>query len=233
MAQLQKVIALVPMKAHSQRVPHKNLRLFCGKPLYHYIISVLLSCPYVETVYVDTDGEEIVRDIKDHFEPRVRIIWRPESLRGDFVSMNVIIEYDLSKAEGGYFLQTHSTNPLLQVSTVNRAVETFFQDGQHDSLFSVNRIQSRLYREGGTPINHDPRELLRTQDLPPVYEENSNMYIFSRTSFGKRRHRIGENPILFEIAKLESIDIDDEEDFKLAEYIFQTYWSQQGGRFDG
>jgi CMP-N-acetylneuraminic acid synthetase len=101
-------------------------------------------------------------------------------------------------------------------------MNAFFKEGDHDSLFGVNRIQSRLYDHRGAPINHNPNEMLRTQDLSPIYEENSNLYIFSRTSFAAKGLRIGERPLFFEVPKLESVDIDFEEDFRLAEAIFTS-----------
>ena len=217
----QKVIALLPMKRHSERVPEKNIRPFCGRPLYHHVMATLLECPLIERVYIDTDSEGIARDATEHFKERVGIIWRPPAICGDFVSMNVIIGHDLSQVTGDSFLQTHSTNPLLTSATIQTAIERFFSPGDHDSLFSVTRIQMRLYDRDGNPINHDPREMLRTQDLEPVYAENSNFYVFSRRSFARCGRRIGQRPILFEIPKTEAIDIDDLEDFQLAEYIAQ------------
>ncbi len=218
---MQKVTVLVPMKGHSERVPNKNMKPFHGRPLYHYIVETALSCPYVEKVAINTDGEALKADIQKHF-PDVLIIDRPKEIQGDFVSMNKIIAYDLSVLEGEYFLQTHSTNPLLSTTTMSRAIEVYFENmDKHDSLFSVTRLQTRLYWGDGRPINHDPEELLRTQDLPPVYEENSNFYIFSKRSFQEAgNNRIGKKPLLFEVDKLEAIDIDEPQDFLLAETLY-------------
>ena len=88
-----------------------------------------------------------------------------------------------------------------------------------DSLFSVTRWQTRLYDADGRAINHDPEVLLRTQDLPPVYEENSNLYLFTRESLQRRKHRIGERPLLFEVDRLEAVDIDDEAGWAVAEAL--------------
>jgi len=95
----------------------------------------------------------------------------------------------------------------------------FIQSEEHDSLFSVNRVQTRLYAASGEPINHDPEKLIRTQDLPPVFEENSVLYIFTRESFAVRRRRIGDKPLMFETDRIESIDIDNEYTFRLAEML--------------
>lgn len=222
-----KVIGLVPMKAHSERIPNKNLRPFCGRPLFHYILEALLACRYIEAIYIDTDGEAIAQEAMAHFKERVQILWRPESIRGDHVSMNVIIGHDVSQVPGTYFLQTHSTNPLLTSATITQAIERFVDVGDHDSLFSVTRIQARLYDRHGHPLNHDPREMRRTQDLAPIYEENSNLYLFSRSSFSHTGRRIGQRPLLFEMSKLEAMDIDDEEDFRLAESLCLIAQAQQ------
>jgi CMP-N-acetylneuraminic acid synthetase len=138
--------------------------------------------------------------------------------------MNDIIAYDLQKIKGEHFLQTHSTNPLLKPRTIDHAVERFFEllDRGYDSLFTVNRIQKRLYDEQGQAVNHDPHNLLRTQDLPPLFEENSCLYLFSRKSFVSTNQRIGNRPFLFEIPIEESIDIDEEIDFRVAEFLYRS-----------
>jgi N-acylneuraminate cytidylyltransferase len=147
---------------------------------------------------------------------------RPENICGDFVSMNEIINYDILKHGGEHFIQTHSTNPVLKYTTIQKAVELYYNNlTLHDSLFSVTKWQTRLYWQDGSPVNHNPNELLRTQDLPPVFEENSNFYIFSKTSFlnaGKKR--IGGNPQMFEVNKIEAVDIDNPEDFIIAEKLY-------------
>jgi len=214
--------ALVPMKAHSERVPNKNIRDFAGKPLYYYILNALSRSKYIKEIYVNTDSEIISRGAPK-VSRKVKIIKRPQKLIGDYVSMNDIIAYDLSQIDNKYFLQTHTTNPLLTTKTINRAIETFFQNSrEYDSLFSVTRLQVRLYDKDGKPINHNPKEPPITQNLQPMFEENSNLYIFSKDSFKKRHNRIGEKSYLFEINKIEAIDIDTMDDFKIAEIIKKT-----------
>lgn len=225
-ALMEKLIALLPMKGHSERVPNKNMRAFFGRPLFHAVMKSLLGSPCIKEVLINTDSESIARDASANFE-RVRIIERPENIRGDFVAMNTVIAYDLSQCDGEHFLQTHSTNPLLTASTINKAAERYFDAlEKYDSLFSVTRWQARFYDRDGRPVNHDPAELLRTQDLPPLFEENSNMYMFSRKSFvNAGNKRIGLRPQMFEMNRLETIDIDEEDDFTIAEIL---YSSRQG-----
>ena len=215
------IIALLPMKGNSERVPEKNLKNFAGKPLFHSILSTLLSSKYISKVIINTDSEKIAQNAVDNFQ-RVEIHWRPEEICGDMVSMNKIIENDLNQLDSECFIQTHSTNPLISVETIDNAIKTFFEMPEpYDSLFSVTRLQTRLYWKDGEPINHNPDELLRTQDLQPVFEENSNFFIFSKKSFlNAGNTRIGNCPKMHEVNKTEASDIDDPEDFEIAEAIF-------------
>jgi len=215
-----KIVALVPMRHNSERVPGKNYRLFAGRPLYHHIIGSLLACPLITEVIIDTDSQTIMEDASQHF-PQVRLIDRPDHLRSGTIPMNDVLLYDVSRIQSDYYLQTHSTNPLLRTETITKAIETFLSSGDHDSLFGVTRLQTRLYDAQGHPINHDPDILLRTQDLPPVYEENSTLYIFSGKTLEVRKNRIGYRPVMFEVGWEEAIDIDEELDFLFAEFLFK------------
>ena len=166
---MTKLIALVPMRHHSQRVPGKNYRPLAGKPLFHHIVETLLAVPEIDQIVVDTDSEPVMNGLRKNF-PQVAIINRPEYLRADDVPMNEILLYDTEKFPADFYLQTHSTNPLLKTETVSRAIRTFHENyPKLDSLFSVTRLQTRLYDQHGNAINHNPRELIQTQDLPPVY----------------------------------------------------------------
>lgn len=217
-----KITALLPMKAHSERVVNKNIRLFAGKPLYHHIAAVLESSALIERIIINTDSRFIAEDAAKHFSKAV-IHDRPVELCGDFVSMNRIIGCDITASGGSHFLQTHSTNPLLTLKTLECAIKVYF-DGlpEKDSLFSVTPYQGRFYRADGSPVNHNPDELIRTQDLPVLFEENSNIFIFSKESFAQAGDkRIGRSPLLFEMNKLEAVDIDDADDWRLAEAVFE------------
>lgn len=216
-----RIVALVPMRHDSERVRGKNYRPMAGKRLYHHVVEALLASRHVAEVVIDTDSTLIMEDAACAF-PSVRVLERPVELRGGHVAMNEVLLYDVSRVEGDFYLQTHSTNPLLETSTIDAAVEAFLHGWpQHDSLFSVTPLQTRLYWADGRPLNHDPDVLLRTQDLPPVYEENSNLYIFSRRGLQSRRSRIGARPLLFEIDRAEAWDIDEELDFMIAECLLE------------
>lgn len=212
------IAAFVPMKGHSERVPGKNIRPLAGRPLYHWIVETLLAVEQVTTIAIDTDSDTIAEDVGDHF-PAVQIIWRPEELRGDFVPMHDVLRHDVNQVEESVYLQTHSTNPLLQADTVRRAIETFEDASDHDSLFTVTQWQTRLYWQDGRPVNHDPSQLLRTQDLPPVLEENSCLYLFTQKVIESTGQRIGKRPLLFPVSREEAVDIDEEFDFVVADCL--------------
>ena len=215
----RKVTAFVPIKEHSERVKDKNLREFCGKPLYHHVLAALERTYAVDEIIVNTDSVRIAAEAPKLFR-KVKIHERPKVLCGDMVSTNKIFAYDIGKAPSDIYLQTHATNPLIKPETFASALKKFVEDEEnHDSLFSVNEYHSRFYDATLKPINHDPVNLIRTQDLQPVYEENSCLYVFTAESFAQTNARIGRKPILFPTPPIESIDIDDNISWRIAELL--------------
>lgn len=215
------VAALVPMRHHSQRVPGKNYRPLAGKPLYQHIIETLAAVPEITTIIVDTDSEPVMDGLRANF-PQVKIIQRPENLRAPEIPMNEILAYDTAQVEADFYIQTHSTNPLLKAETLSAAIAQFLSKyPAFDSMFSVTRLQTRLWDSLTRPINHNPAILLQTQDLPPIYEENSCFYLFTRQNLLARRNRMGERPLMFEIPRLEAVDIDEEADFEIADLLMR------------
>jgi len=213
------IAALVPMRHHSQRVPEKNFRDLAGKPLYAYILDALEQVPEIGKIVVDTDSPAIKEGIAATF-PAVRVLDRPAELQADAIPMNQILLHDTSLVKAEYYLQTHSTNPLLKSETISRGIQTYLsQRGRYDSLFSVTRLQTRLWDQQGKAVNHNPSELLQTQDLPPIYEENSCLYLFTRRSLEEHQNRIGSSPLMFEIDPAEAWDIDTPLDFEIVEFL--------------
>lgn len=221
-----KIAALVPMRHRSIRVPGKNYRINAGKPLFHYILTTLQACSEINEIVVDTDSPDVIYGIENEF-PDVKIINRPAFLQTDTVPMNDILLYDTNIVEADLYLQTHSTNPLLQSKTISNAISTFLElMPTYDSLFSVTRLQTRLWDQLSRPVNHNPSILLRTQDLPPIFEENSCIYLFQRDTLVNRKNRIGERPYMFEMDRDEAFDIDEELDFLMAELMIKHRLSE-------
>lgn len=221
-----KIVALVPMRHHSQRVPGKNYRLLAGKPLYQHILNTLLACAEISQVVVDTDSAEILQGLRQDY-PQVTALERPQHLRADHIPMNEVLLHDTAQIPADFYLQTHSTNPLLRAQTISAAIQTLLANyPAYDSLFGVTRVQVRLWDALARPINHNPAILLQTQDLPPVYAENSCMYLFTRQTLETRRNRLGDRPYMFEIDRAEAWDIDDELDFLIADLLLKDRQSK-------
>lgn len=214
-----RIAAIVPMRHDSERVVGKNFRSFAGRPLYHRIIEALLDSKLVTRIVIDTDSPTI-RDDAAHSFPTVDVLERLPQLRDGGIPMNEVLLHTVSRVHADLYLQTHSTNPLLRSATIDSAIARFLEARpRHDSLFTVTRVQTRLYDSTGRPLNHDPAVLLRTQDLPPVFEENSCVYLFDRQTLETRRNRIGARPLMYEIDAIEAWDIDEELDFAVAEFL--------------
>ena len=171
---------------------------------------------------INTDARALLRETGLEEGGRIIIRDRKPELCGDHVSMNRILADDLAAVPAQAYLMTHTTNPLLGAHTIRRALAVFRAaqaQGTADSLFSVKKHLTRFYRADASAVNHDPAHLIRTQDLEPWFEENSNLYVFTPESFAATDARIGRKPLLFESPKLESADIDDLEDWKIAEAL--------------
>jgi len=217
-----RIVVLLPMKAHSERVANKNFRMFNGKPLFRWILDKLLSIEAISMVVINTDARKLLADHGLQDTSRISIRDRKSEICGDFVSMNTVLADDVANVPADIYLMTHTTNPLLKSATIQNALDWFIKNknaGKCDSLFTVNRFQSRFYRRDGTPVNHDPKNLVRTQDLEPLYEENSNLYIFTKESFRTTNARIGRRPRMFVTSYMESIDIDDKKNWQIAETL--------------
>lgn len=216
---MTRTVAIVPMRHNSERVPGKNYRHLAGIPLYHHVVRTLGDVPEIDLIVIDTDSDFIIDDCAEHF-PQVQVLLRPEHLRDGGIAMNDVLLNTLDQVDAEIAVQTHSTNPFLKAETLSAALKLFqSQDHEYDSVFSVTRLQARLWDSETQPVNHDPSVLLRTQDLAPLFIENSCFFIFTPELLRERGNRIGGRPYMVEMAPLEAVDIDIEEDFSLAKAI--------------
>ena len=221
-----RIVALLPMKANSERVKGKNFRDFGGKPLFKWVLDTLLSVAEIDLIVINTDARHILAEYGLIDNERILIRDRNEEICGDLISMNLIIKDDIKNIDSNIYLMTHTTNPFLSRHSVQAAIEKFqttVKAGGADSLFTVNKVQDRFYDVDVQPINHDPANLIRTQDLDPWYQENSNLYLFSKDSFYKTDARIGANPTMLVTAPYESTDIDTPDDWELGEVMVEYY----------
>ncbi|TVS04604.1 MAG: acylneuraminate cytidylyltransferase family protein [Cyanobium sp. PLM2.Bin73] len=207
------------MKANSVRVKGKNFRDFCGKPLFRWILDTLLAVEEIDQIVINTDARHILAENGLVDTDRITIRDRKPEICGDDVSMNLVLADDLANAPADLYLMTHTTNPLMSADTIRQAIAVFTEAqpaGKADSLFTVDKVQTRFYRADSSPVNHDPDNLIPTQNLEPWFEENSNLYIFTTSSFAKTKARIGKQPMMFEGPYFESIDIDTPADWDFA-----------------
>lgn len=225
-----KIVALLPMKANSVRVKGKNFRNFCGKPLFLWILDTLLAVKEIDQIVINTDARHILADNGLVDTDRITIRDRKPEICGDHVSMNLVLADDLANVPADIYLMTHTTNPLMSADTISKAIASFTQaKAAHtaDSLFTVDKVQTRFYRTDCSPVNHDPDNLIPTQNLEPWFEENSNLYIFTTDSFAKTKARIGKHPMMFEGPFFESIDIDTPADWDFAVVAARFMQEQQ------
>ena len=220
-----KIVARLPMKANSERVKGKNFKNFCGKPLFKWVLDKLLDINEISQVIINTDAQDILYENGMEDNEKILVRNRRKEICGDLVSMNLVINDDVENVEADIYLMTNTTNPLISVDTIKKAISKFtkaLESNQNiDSLFSVNLIQERYYDSAVKPINHDPNNLVRTQDLEPWFKENSNLYLFTKASFMKTKARIGEKPMMLVTPANESIDIDNPDDWDLAELMVE------------
>lgn len=226
----QKIVALLPMKANSVRVKGKNFRDFCGKPLFRWILDTLLQVEEIDQIIINTDARHILAENGLVDTDRITIRDRKPEICGDHVSMNLVLADDVANVPADLYLMTHTTNPLMSADTIRKAIAAFIEAkaaGTADSLFTVDKVQTRFYRADCSPVNHDPDNLIPTQNLEPWFEENSNLYLFTADSFAKTKARIGKQPMMYEGPYFESIDIDTPADWDFAVVAARFMQEQQ------
>lgn len=213
---MQQITAIVPLKRNSERIPGKNFVVLNGRPLYRHVLETLHGVEAISSILVDTDCVDALGDLREM--EKVVLLEREMHLHGDSVVMNELLVPVLAGRAEEHFLQTHVTNPLLQAATVKKCIERYFAHlDSHDSLFTVEEVKKRVYDAMGKPINHDLSKMEMTQDLPPIYLENSNLFLFSKSSFyGNGNNRIGKKPLLYPMGALEGLDIDVPADLEMA-----------------
>ena len=220
MKKAERVTAILPIRSQSQRIKNKNTRLIADRPLYSYVINTLKQVKAIDQIVVSTDYDELHDVFLD--DSRIKVLQRAPHLTGN-CDVNLVIGDVLDSVEGECFLQTHVTNPLLTAESIKQALSAFFGGAPiYDSVFSATKVQKRFWDGNGRRLNHGLGDEPTTQTLEPWFEENSCIYVFSRASFFRHYHRIGLNPLVFPIPKIEAVDIDDEEDFEIARRLIES-----------
>jgi len=219
---LLKVVAFVPIKLNNERLPNKNILSFDnGKPLVHYIMNTLGKISIIDEVYVYCSNEEIC----DYLPADVRFLKRSKELDTSATTMNHIIDSFIKEVKAEIYVLTHVTAPFIKEESFLVGLNKMMNEG-YDSAFSVHEMKEFLWKNQ-EPLNYDPTNIPRTQDLDPLYSETCGFYIFEKDVFTKYGRRIGFNPYLVEVSQIESIDIDEKEDFEIANAIFNYVFQME------
>ena len=217
-------VAVVPIKRNNRRLPHKNTRPFTGgKPLCWYVLSTLLTLPELDRVYVYCSDP----DIQTFLPLGVEFLRRSPDLDRDTASMTQVLAAFARDVEADCYLMTHATAPFIGAASLRRGLEAV-RSGEYDSAFAARKVQDFLWKDG-RPWNYDPACIPRTQDLPPLYQETSGFYIYTREVITQMGRRVGQRPYLVEVSQIEAVDIDEAEDFRIANALYRCgYLPGQG-----
>ena len=210
-----KVVAVVPMKLNNRRLPQKNTKCFTnGKPLCYYILATLLQVRKIDAVYVYCSNPEI----KSFLPSGVTFLKRSTHLDTDKTKMNEVLVAFAQDVAADVYLMTHTTAPFISKQSLETGLQAILHD-DYDSAFCVKRLQDFLWKDG-KPFNYNLNDIPRTQDLPILYEETSGFYIYRREVMTELKQRIGKKPFMVEVNEIESIDIDEPEDFAIADAVY-------------
>ena len=203
------------MKLNNRRLPQKNTKPFHnGKPLCYYILSTLLKIKEISEVYVYCSNP----DIKEYLPEGIKYLQRPESLDQDTTKMNEVLECFTGEVPADIYVMTHTTAPFISAESIEKGIQAVKENG-YDSAFAVKKLQDFLWKDG-QPFNYKLDAIPRTQDLPILYEETSGFYIYHSDVITKLKRRIGNHPYMVEVSEIESVDIDEAEDFEIADAIY-------------
>ncbi len=210
-----KTVAVVPMKLNNRRLPQKNTKSFTnGRPLCQYILSTLLEVEEIEKVYVYCSNPEI----REYLPEGVTYLQRSESLDQDSTKMNEVLQAFAKQVSAEVYVMTHTTAPFITKESIRKGIQAV-QSGEYDSAFAAKKLQDFLWKDG-QPFNYELDNIPRTQDLQPLFEETSGFYIYRSEVMTRNNRRIGDKPYIVEVGEIESIDIDEAEDFMIADAVY-------------
>lgn len=217
-----KTVAIVPMKLNNRRLPQKNTKCFTnGKPLCSYILSTLLSVKEIDEVYVYCSNPDIVEYIPEG----VTYLRRSCSLDQDTTKMNEVLTSFAMEVDADVYVMTHTTAPFISAESIKKGISAVLS-GEYDSSFAAKKLQDFLWKDK-KPFNYNLDDIPRTQDLPVIYEETSGFYIYRKEIITNYNRRIGDNPFIVEVGEVESIDIDELEDFMIADAIYNYIYKDE------
>jgi CMP-N-acetylneuraminic acid synthetase len=217
------VSAIMPIKLHNERLPGKNTKLLGNKPLLHYQLEALKKTGLYTNITVFCSDEAIVPFLPDGVE----FLKRSPELDSPSSNFSQIFTSYISLVDADVYLYAHVTAPFVTVATIKTCINAV-TSGAYDSAFCASKIQDFLWRNG-KPLNFDAKNMPRSQDLDLIYRETSGVYVFTKKVFEQYHRRIGNRPYIHEVTYREAVDINEPEDFKLAEIMLSIVPGESRG----
>ncbi len=211
-----KIIAVMPIKLNNERLPGKNTKLLGDKPLLQHELECLRKLECLDSVNVFCSDEAII----PYLTEGVNFIKRPKYLDLSTSNFNQIFDCFINIMSADIYVYAHATAPFVTVETMRQCIEVVVS-GQYDSAFCAVRIQDYLWQDG-QPLNFDAANVPRSQDLKPIYRETSGIYVFTKKMYEQCHRRIGKHPFIKELSFREAVDINNPEDFALAEALLNA-----------
>ena len=218
-------IAFIPARCGSKSIPFKNIKEFCGKPLVYWSLSALENSVNVDKIFVATDCKEIKDTVESFLFSKVEVYARDtenavdtsstESVMLEFISKNNFSNKDL-------FLLVQATSPLTSSKNFDDAFK-LYKNECSDSLVTCVREKKFFWNKSGSPLNYDYMNRPRRQDFDGVLVENGAFYINTVENINKYKNRLSGKISIFEMEEFNSIDIDEEDDWPIAEKMMYKY----------
>lgn len=211
-----KIVAIMPIKLQNERLPGKNIKPLGDKPLLQYELIALTQTGLLDSINVYCSNESVC----EYLPEGVNFIKRPEFLDLPTSNFSQIFENFINVIDADIYVFAHATAPFITINTMKECIEAV-KSGEYDSAFCAVKIQDFLW-ENGEPLNFDAENIPRSQDLNPIYRETSGVYVFTKEVFKKYHRRIGKKPFVKEVSFKEAVDINNPEDFDLAEALLNV-----------
>lgn len=218
-------IAFIPVRCGSKSISFKNIKEFCGKPLVYWSLLELEKSQKIDRVFVATDCVEI-KDVVNSFNfSKVQVYDRESKNANDTATTESVMLEFINKNffhDDNLFLLVQATSPLTQASDFDQALKQL-KDNDSDSLLTCTRVKSFFWNKDGTPINYDYKKRPRRQDFDGILVENGAFYINSVRNIKKFQNRLSGKISIYEMDEFKSVDIDEEDDWQIAEKIMKKY----------
>jgi len=219
-----KINLIITAKGNSIRIKNKNLHEINGKTLVFHACEKALKCININDVYLDTESDDIIASVKPLLSKGLKLIRRHPSLATNDIGANEMMIYGLhSISECDVLLQTFCTSPLLKFETIDSCIEKFVNYGikSHDSFFTTVDVQEYFWKDGKS-YNFSTKELPNSFELEVLKMETHGLYGITVDSLLRNKTRVGANPMMIGISKIESLDINVGEDLELIERLMHA-----------